>query len=136
MRNTAVVQFMTGDLMAPIPMRPGSTNLMTALPVAGVMLGGKMVALPVACARFEQSSVAGKRCTGSHQNKCRGKKPYQYGLLFHGVPSLFRSFDMTGAWSAACRPHGCQRFDSGHLKSQDASAELKVDKAMDKGRHR
>jgi hypothetical protein len=124
---------MTGDLMTPFPMRLGSTNLMTALPVTGVMLGGKMVALPVICARFVQSSVAGKRCTGSHQNKCRGKKPYQYGLLFHGVPSLFHSFDRTGAWSAECRPHGCQRFDSGHLKLQDAAAGLKVDNVVDGG---
>jgi hypothetical protein len=71
-----------------------------------VMLGGKMVAIPVTCTRFMQPSVAGKRGTGSHENKCRGKKPYQYGLLFHDVPSLFRSRDRTGAWSAACRPHG------------------------------
>jgi hypothetical protein len=133
--GTAVMPFLSRDLVAPFPMRLWRTNPVTGLPVAVVMFGGKMVALPVTFAGFVQPSVAGKRCTGGNQNKCRGKKPYQYGLLFHDVSSLFPSFDRTGAWSAGCRSHDCLRFDSGHLKSQDVSAALKVDKVVYGGRH-
>jgi hypothetical protein len=103
MMRSTVGYPVTGNLMRPFPMRPWRTNLMTALPVAVVMPGGKRVALPVTCARLVQPPIAGKRGTGGNDNKCRGKKPCQYGLLFHGVPSLFRSFDRTGTWSAAWR---------------------------------
>jgi len=135
MMSATVGYPVTGDLMAAFPIRPRVADLVTTLPVAVMMIGSEMVALPVTCARFVQPPVTGKRRTGSNQNKCRGKKPYQYGLLFHGVPSLFRSFDRTGAWSAACRPHGCLRFDPGHLTLQDAAAGLKVDTVVDGGCH-